>query len=1193
MKTSKTCKRTALFLAAVLLLTSVFAVLPAFAAAGATEIAVTNGVATNVVWNYGYVGSSVNPYGNANKISNNSSGKNGAYRYSDILTIPHAGTSISFSDPAEKSISVNAYIISSWKQVNGAWVLDTDGTNIAGVGAKTSGIAVYNSTTEIVTYTYTTQKDNEHIRLGCYGTPGSEVCPTVYVGNSETNADGVLENIVWFPGYVASSAHGTVNIRDTISVGGAGYSYSAPILLKKAGTKISFKVTLGGAINKAASQNAYVFSVWERNHDNSFLFGYGCPGNDQKQNTAWQTVNGDTYEYFYTSSYDNEYVRICYYSGAASNALPDALPTVTLTENGGGDATLARAYYDPALVLSARTVTWNAGYVGSSANTSAANKLNKGGGGYKYTDIITVWGKGSLLMFTDIGGTSSNEFASGSAYVFSSFASEDNSLINVDTAGTNLAGNNASCYVVNPDGSRTYYYYTTKDVEYIRISMRSDNANYGTVNKVATSFIAPTVYVISSANLVKWNAGSYIMGNPKATWGNGLYSTNAHADYTYTDYFAVPKAGTTISIPALGNVSANIAVFSTYDKNGDTYTGVSALMPAAASYTTIGSTRYYTYTTTRDNEILRLCTNSKYTGTAGNYFLPVLTSTLGTYSSLFAGKEMTIIGDSYFAGNGIDKAFVWPKLFADLYGMTFYNQGVNGSAISDSSGDNTKYTPMVNRWDKMQGSENTALVLFEGGRNDYNQKTPIGELGDTTTKTFYGAIDTVMKGLLQKFPNALIVCLNPWDLTRYETYNRDIGAGHTCNEYAAAFRNYVASLGNDRVVLLDTNSTDTVPVYIQDASFRRTYAQTPTDGSHMNIKGMNFALPFFEKRLAEFMTEYTAMQNAGGGIVFSENGKPVQVKSTVEAGEITVPAPYIGTSDALVGWSGTVGGKEVLLPVGGTLTVAAGESGTLTPKYLHLSSAGNTIRLVTGSNGVRFLTEVDLAEYEALANIPGVTLSRGTLIVPEFYLASLGNELTFDSLTANAKKHLNVKAGAWYQKDADSALFAGSIANIYEDHYTLAYVGTGYITVTFTDGSEVTFYAAKTPETSVTVNALAETAYHDRSETRTNVYQYETEDNDYSPYTAEQRGVLAGYLTSKVLTITGDAANGFAANAKSGVQFTVTTETDQDRLFVRRADGTAITEADFDGVYFRGISVQFTVADGAICIYYTEYTERY
>ena len=69
-------------------------------------------------------------------------------------------------------MSVNAYIISSWKQVNGAWVLDTDGTNIAGVGAKTSGIAVYNSTTEIVTYTYTTQKDNEHNRLGCYGTPG-------------------------------------------------------------------------------------------------------------------------------------------------------------------------------------------------------------------------------------------------------------------------------------------------------------------------------------------------------------------------------------------------------------------------------------------------------------------------------------------------------------------------------------------------------------------------------------------------------------------------------------------------------------------------------------------------------------------------------------------------------------------------------------------------------------------------------------------------------------------------------------------------------------------------------------------------------------------------------------------------------------------------------------------------------------
>ena len=222
-----------------------------------------------------------------------------------------------------------------------------------------------------------------------------------------------------------------------------------------------------------------------------------------------------------------------------------------------------------------------------------------------------------------------------------------------------------------------------------------------------------------------------------------------------------------------------------------------------------------------------------------------------------------------------------------------------------------------------------------------------------------------------------------------------------------------------------------------------------------------------------------------------------------------------------------------------------------------------------------------------------MTLSRGTLIVPEFYLSSLGNELTFDSLTANAKKYLHIKASAWYQQNADSALFAGSIANIYEDHYTLAYVGTGYITVTFTDGSETTFYAAKTPATSVTVNALAETAYRDRNEARTEVYQYETEDGDYSPYTAEQRTVLAGYLTSKVLTITGDATNGFTASAKSGVQFTVTVETDKDLLFVRRTDGVAITEGDFDGVYFRGTSVQFTVADGAIRIHYTEYTERY
>lgn len=1077
MKITKKCKRFSLFLAAVLLLTTVFASLPTLAATGAVEIAAKGGVATNVVWNYGYVGSSTNASGNVNKISNNSNGKNGTYRYSDILTIPHAGTTLSFSDPAGVAVSENAYVISSWKQENGNWVIDLNGTNIAGVGAKTRGIAVYDSNTEIVTYTYTTKKDNEHLRLGCYGTKGSETCPTVYVGDSAANADGVLENLIWFPGYIASSVHGTVANRDKIVAGGAGYAYSAPILLKKAGTKISFKVTLGGAITKFASQNAYVFSAWERNADNSFSFGYGCPGNDQGQNTAWQTVNGNTCEYFYTSSTDNEYVRISYCSGTGSSGTS---PTVTVTENGGGDSTLALAYYDPANILFQRTVKWNDGYVGSSTNPDFANKITTKAGNYKYSDIITVWGKGSLLMFTDAGG-----FASNAAYVFSSFASDDNSLTEVDTSGTNIPGEQSGVYVKNPDGSRTYYYYTTKDVEYIRITMRSDAANRGTVHTdVTTSFIAPAVYVLSSSTL-------------------------------------------------------NTA-------------------PAAAT----------------------------------GRFLPQLTSTLGSYSSLFAGKEITLIGDSYFAGNGIDKNLVWVKQFADLYGMTFYNQGINGSSVSDY--DPSK-NPMVNRWNKMKGSENTALVLFEGGRNDYNAQTPIGELGDTGTKTFYGALDVVMKGLLQKFPNALIVCLNPWDLTRYPAYNNHFKNGYTSNEYAAAFCNYVNSLDNDRVVMLNTNSTDVVPVYLQDAAFRLAYAQTAADASHLNVKGMSFILPFFEKRLAEFMTEYTAMQNAGGGIVFSENGKPVKVKSTAAAGEITVPSTYLQTSDDLIGWSGTISGKEVLLPVGGTLTVAAGESGTLTPKYLHMSPAGNTIRLVSGSEGIRFLTEVDLAEYEALANIPGVTLARGTLIVPQFYLEALGNELTFDSLAKMQKKYLHIKAGGWYQQGTDSALFAGSVGNIYEHHYTMEYVATGYVTVTYTDGTTETFYADKSPEKGVTVYQLATNALADTSSVRTDYYQYEAE-GGYSPYTQSQRTFLNRYL-GNVLRVTEStsAACGFVATAANAgsAEYVITIDSDKDLMIIRRADGTAITDKTFSAVFFCGAPTSFTVKNGALQFFYSEYTQRY
>lgn len=1177
-------KLPAVLLSLVLLFSSLPAI-PVSAETGAAEITIENGAVSNIQWNIGYVGSSTNVKGNVNKIAT-SENASSTYRYTDVFTVPKAGTTLSWSD-STKPVSEGAYIVSSWKLAGSEWVIDLDGTNIAGGTANNNDIIT--EVGSVTTYTYTTAKDNEHLRLCCFGTVGVADGPTVRAGNSVVSESGTLDNILWFSGYVGSNQHNNANSRDAIALGKELYSYSAPILLAKAGTTIQFSVTKDSTITQFASHNAYVFSIWERESDSSFAFGYGMAGNTTA-NTAWQTISGDTCTYFYKSSYDNEYIRLCYRSEAAANTLPTTTPAVTVTENGSGDAILSLAYYDPANYEYIRSVKWNDSYVGSDTNTSCTNKIlsvedkDKPKSDYKYSDIITVYGKGSLVMFTD----SSTGFCSNSAYCISSWESSDNTLTTVDTTGSNIKGEDSSHYTINPDGSRTYYYYTTKDVEYLRLCLRSDGGNRGTVNtSTSSSFIEPSVYVTAAATLVTWNPGYYILGNPDADWGDGLYSVNKNTSFTYSSYFTLPQKGTSISIPLLSSSSENIAVFSTYDAE-NVASGQQAIGPKEGTYTTVGATRIYTYTTTRDNEILRLCTNSNYSNTTGNSFLPVLATTLGSYSELFSGKEMVIIGDSYFAGNGINRDKVWPKRFAELYDMSFYNYGINGSTVSNYV---TTKDPMVDRFSSMAGGADTALVLFEGGRNDYNVSVPLGTLGDTDSRTFYGALYTMITGLLQKYPNALIVCLNAWDLTGC-TQNSDKGTV-TCNEYAAAFRDLVNSFKNDRLIMLNSNSTEVVPVYVKEAKFRAAYGQTPVDISHMNAKGMAFALPYFEALLGGFMSDYTAA-TAAGSIRFVENGTTMRLVSTAKDGSATVMAPMLESTD-FIGWGGKIHDTSVFLPAGGTLSFSANDSGELTPYYLEMSGAGNSIRLTPDSTGIRFLTRINEKQYNTIAALQGVSLAQGTLIVPQQYLAALGGSLTFEALEETGKQYIDVKTSGFYSSDGSTAIMAGSVANIFRNHYALDYVGQGYVTVTYTDSTSRTFYAKNATTKAVTVYSLADTAQKDRSATPSERYAYLTADDDYSPYTNDQHKILAGF-TSIILNIQADtsADSGYTATQSgSTTVFIVTKNEDQDQLQVARADGTDIDKDEFAGVIVCGVAKSFTLVDGKLNINYSEYTDPY
>ncbi|MBO7375846.1 MAG: SGNH/GDSL hydrolase family protein, partial [Clostridia bacterium] len=281
----------------------------------------------------------------------------------------------------------------------------------------------------------------------------------------------------------------------------------------------------------------------------------------------------------------------------------------------------------------------------------------------------------------------------------------------------------------------------------------------------------------------------------EVSWSYGYVGSESHSSYAYrlnptgkyysiSEPIVIKKAGTRISfIDDNSNSNGDTAfasgsalVVSTWsetngkyviDRDGANYTGSGNNDSDVATYT--GGVQHYSYVSSLDGEIIRLGYRSgetadfkpakypavtvKFTGetgtmvrTAGNAvafaeYVEAQKALAG--DSALIGKTIYAIGDSYFAGNGINPDYVWPAILAAKYSMNFINYGRNGSTISNYV---TDKNPMCDRVSAMS-SVQADIILFEGGKNDYNVACPIGNLGDTSTKTFYGAIDATVKAL--------------------------------------------------------------------------------------------------------------------------------------------------------------------------------------------------------------------------------------------------------------------------------------------------------------------------------------------------------------------------------------------------------------------------------------------------------------
>ena len=219
----------------------------------------------------------------------------------------------------------------------------------------------------------------------------------------------------------------------------------------------------------------------------------------------------------------------------------------------------------------------------------------------------------------------------------------------------------------------------------------------------------------------------------------------------------------------------------------------------------------------------------------GALILPDLTDFRGqyeykSYHAVLEGKSINVMGDSYVSDVSLPDGKIWPRLLAEKYEMDYRSYGISGNAIAspEASG-----TPMVQRYSSMRGGVDIVFVV--GGRNDYNHSYPVGQVGDTTTDTYCGAVAVLIDGLRAKYPNSLILFSTSWYVNDdMEAYNnatwrvcqmKGIPCFHAANQSLSG-------------------------VYMNRPSFREMYCVKPNDVSHLNASGMKLVLPTFEEFIA-------------------------------------------------------------------------------------------------------------------------------------------------------------------------------------------------------------------------------------------------------------------------------------------------------------------------------------------------------
>lgn len=153
------------------------------------------------------------------------------------------------------------------------------------------------------------------------------------------------------------------------------------------------------------------------------------------------------------------------------------------------------------------------------------------------------------------------------------------------------------------------------------------------------------------------------------------------------------------------------------------------------------------------------------------------------------GLKINFLGDSITEGHGTsapDRRF--SELISARFGAQCRNYGISGTRIA------RQVKPSDNpRWDLCfcdrvkEMAEDADVVAVFGGTNDYGHgDAPIGTMQDRTPATFYGALHTLYRSMIDKFPAAAILVITP-----LHRISEEVSFGDPVVGNCAPLKNYV------------------------------------------------------------------------------------------------------------------------------------------------------------------------------------------------------------------------------------------------------------------------------------------------------------------------------------------------------------------------------------------------------------------